>query len=85
MTKQALRAILQRGGSSDVRLELHRDSDVNFSIFVNGELTAEDWIVLTPLQVMTGVGPQRTIHDVWQSILAKRFPDYTVTAFEEPD
>lgn len=79
----ALRAILQKDGSPDIRFELRRDSSLDFSVFENGIPTGVFWVELTPQQAMSGEPAYITLHDAWQRCLTKRFPGYTVTALEE--
>jgi hypothetical protein len=79
----ALRAILKKDGCSDVRFEFYRNSYFDFAMVEDGIPTGVFWIGLTPQQAITGALPHTTLRGAWQRCLAKRFPEYTVTALEE--
>jgi hypothetical protein len=79
----ALRAILKKAGSPDVRFELHRTESVDFSVIENGEPTGVFWFEITPQEAMSGDVRVHTLHEAWQKCLAKRYPEYAITNLEE--
>jgi hypothetical protein len=63
----ALRAILKKDGSPDIRFEMHRTSSFDFSMIEDGMPTGVSWIGLSPEQALRGSGPARMqLHDAWQ-------------------
>ncbi len=79
----ALRAILQKSGSPEIRFELHSTRSLDFSIVEDGVPTGVFWFEITPQQAMSGAVPMHTVQEAWQKCLAKRYPDYTATNLEE--
>jgi hypothetical protein len=79
----ALRAVLKKEGSPNIRFELYRDSRFDFTTIENGKAGAL-WRGFSPQELISGNCPSAmTIQDAWQSCMVKRFPDYVATDMEE--
>jgi hypothetical protein len=79
----ALRAVLKKEGADDVLLEIRRSSAFDFAILENGRPTGTAWKTVSPQQAMRGESSPFSLQEAWDSWVAKRFPDYTVTTLEE--
>lgn len=78
----AVRGMLSKQGYPDIKLELRRRS-FDFGIFENDKEVAAFWQTISPLQAIRGTAVTLSIQEAWQKVLAKHYPDYSVTNMEE--
>jgi hypothetical protein len=76
------RAILKKEGADDVRVEVSRTGQANFSTIENGIATGVIWARYTPEQLMKADTAPMTLDDAWRTLLSK-YPDYSVTDVED--
>ena len=80
---EALRAVLKKEGCTDIKFELHRNSDFDFRMIVDGKETGVFWRTISPREPIRGGSRRLGIGEAWESCIAKQFPGYSATDMEE--
>ena len=81
-----VRAVLTKEGESDIRLELHRNTNVEFVVIENGKPAGAYYLTLTPSTTgapgLVYAETSLSISDAFEGCLAKQYPGYTATNVE---
>lgn len=82
------RAVLQKEGSPDVCVELHRRDPLTYEYVINGKRTGAMWRALTPSSLTSPVNSlfgaeAYSLDDAWQNLLAKQFAGYSANKTED--
>jgi len=80
----ARRAVMKKDGCSDLRAEVKRDSDTHVTLIENGRPIQTWYGKLIPERAMRGEGlPIVRVEHAWESWMAERYPDFSVTETED--